>query len=60
VKQNLKGNHLLQALPLFPEKPLKALTDHRDATFIQERQLKLEVGVLGLAFWFPINALPPA
>lgn len=43
VKQNFKGNHLLQVLPPLPEKPLKSFTNHRDPTFIEERAYKLEL-----------------
>ncbi len=48
VKQNLKGNHLRWALPPIPEKPLKAMTDHRDPAFIQDRAAKLEIFISAL------------
>lgn len=48
VKANLKGNHLFQALPTLPEKPLKVLTDHNDPNFIEERRRKLEIYLVTL------------
>mmetsp|Transcript_7603 Transcript_7603/g.8289 ORF Transcript_7603/g.8289 Transcript_7603/m.8289 type:complete len:458 (+) Transcript_7603:59-1432(+) len=48
VKQNLKGHHLREIIPPLPEKPLKSLTDHRDPTFIQDRQAKLEIYLTAL------------
>mmetsp|Transcript_20267 Transcript_20267/g.29048 ORF Transcript_20267/g.29048 Transcript_20267/m.29048 type:complete len:425 (-) Transcript_20267:892-2166(-) len=42
VKQNMKGHHLRWSLPPLPEKPLKAMTDHNDPAFIQDRSAKLE------------------
>jgi hypothetical protein len=48
VKQNLKGHHLREILPPFPEKPLKSFTDHRDPGFIKDRQQKLEIYLTAL------------
>lgn len=48
VKQNFKGHHLRQSLPMFPEKPLKSLTDHRDPSFLSQRQIKLELFLMAL------------
>ena len=42
IKQNMKGHHLRDVLPLIPEKPLKQFTDHRDPTFVADRCAKLE------------------
>jgi hypothetical protein len=48
VKQNLKGHHLRWSLPPLPEKPLKAMTDHRDPLFLKERACKLDAFVTAL------------
>ena len=48
VKQNLKGHHLRDILPPLPEKPLKSFTDHRDPSFIKDRQMKLEIYLTAL------------
>jgi hypothetical protein len=42
IKQNLKGHHLRSSLPNLPGKEIKILFDHRDPSFVQERQIALQ------------------
>lgn len=42
IKQNLKGNQFHSLLPNLPGKEIKIFFDHRDPTFVSERQISLQ------------------